>query len=438
MKISIIIINYNGYHHLQNLFGSINKLNYPKNDLEVIFFDNGSTDGSVEIAKNYYPQVKIISNEINIGFAAPHRIAAQQAKGEILAFLNNDMRVDQNWIREGVTYLKPEKNVVCVSSKIFSWDGKNIDFNGGSLQYLGYADQYHKDEIKDNQYILFPCGGAMLIYKEVFLKAGCFDDDYFAIFEDVDLGWRLWLMGYKVVMGEKSFVYHKGHATLDSQNESKKRYLMHKNALVTIIKNYDEDNLKKILPIAVNLAVKRAMLFSNIDKRSFYFWENGDTDKILSSAKNNLEGFLHLAALDDVFDEYEHIMDKRCDVQAKRIVKDPEIFTLFKDPLRNIMGFKEYLWQENSLLDYFHLDELFKCHQHLNNNLDHGVHLARNDLNYLRREINKIIACGNQVEFPSRNIDNIWKKFIRRSQEKGLFSTLGYSMAYCINRIKRR
>jgi len=438
MRVSIIIVNFNGSHHLQKLFESICELNYPKNDLEMIFFDNGSTDNSLEIAKKYYPQIEIIQSDINKGFSAPHRIAAQQAQGEILAFLNNDMRVDPNWIKEGVTYLKPEQNIVCVSSKIFSWDGKSIDFNGGSLQYLGYADQYHKNEIKDNEYILFPCGGAMLIFKEVFLKVGCFDDDYFAIFEDVDLGWRLWLMGYKIVMSEKSFVYHKGHATLNSRNESKKRYLMHKNALVTIIKNYDEDNLKKILPVAINLAIKRAMLFLNIDKRSFYFWEDGSTEKVFSNTQNNVEGFLHLAVIDDVFDEYEHIMAKRRDVQEKRIIKDSEVFELFKEPLRNIMGFKEYLWQESSLLDYFYIHELFECRQQLSNNLDHGVYLARNDLSQLRREINKLSIHENNLKFPRKNIDSIWKKFSNRTRDQGLLSTLKYSMVYCINKIKRK
>ncbi len=273
-SVSIIIINWNGAKHLEKCLRSINELDYPKESYEVIIFDNGSVDDSIDIIRKVCPGANILESRENIGFAPPHRIAAEAAKGDVLAFLNNDTRVDSRWIREGISVLDRPKGIVCSASKLMSWNGRHVEFNGGTLQYLGYADQLTANDLKPGDEILFPCGGAMFIYKDVFREADCFDDDYFAIFEDVDLGWRLWVMGYRVVMAPDSIVYHRGHSTLDSQKETKKRFLMHRNALMTIIKNYDDDNLRKILPLALTLAVKRALLFMNIDKKGFYFWED--------------------------------------------------------------------------------------------------------------------------------------------------------------------
>jgi GT2 family glycosyltransferase len=340
--VSVIIVNYNGAHHLKECLASLKSLDYPGDNLEVIVFDNGSTDDSIRVIKKAFSTAKIIQHEKNIGFAAPHRIAAARALGDVLAFLNNDMKVDKRWIKEGVSLLNPSQGVVCSASKILSWNGKHTDFYGGSLQYLGYADQLKDVVLRRGEDILFPCGGAMFIKKDAFVDSGCFDDDYFAIFEDVDLGWRLWVMGYRVVMAPDSVVYHKGHGTLDSRKEEKKRYLMHRNALMTIIKNYDEENLKKVLPLAFVLAVKRALLFMEIDKRNFHFWEDEESGTI--QPRNYLEGCLHLAVMDDIFGSTESLMKKRKTVQDSRKRGDREIFPLFRDPFRNLMGYKDYLW----------------------------------------------------------------------------------------------
>ncbi len=436
MKVSIIIVNYNGSQHLHDLFRSIRELEFPKEQLEVIFFDNGSADDSLEKISQEYPEARVLANAENLGFAPPHRIAAQKAKGEVLAFLNNDMKVHPRWVSEGLSYLKPDQGVVCAGSRILSWDGKSIDFSGGSLQYLGYAENFHKDIVKDGAPVLFPCGGAMFISREVFLEAGCFDDDYFAIFEDVDLGWRLWIMGYKVVMARRSIAYHKGHATLDTRNEVQKRYLMHKNALVTIIKNYQDENLSNILPAALSLALKRALLFMGVDKRQFYFWE--DNQGSISLTKNSIEGLLHLVVLDDVFGEYEHIAQKRALVQTRRILQDEEILGMFRDPLRNIMGFREYFWQETALTGSTGLHKLFQREEYYRENLQHGLGIARQELSRIRREIDRLTLTNPDLKTIKADQESLMKKFDRRRKEKGMVEALRDSFAYCLERVRKR
>lgn len=263
----------------------------------------------------------------------------------------------------------------------------------------------------------------MLIFRDVFLEADCFDDDYFAIFEDVDLGWRLWLMGYRVVMAPESFVYHRGHSTLDRQKAGKKRFLMHRNALMTIIKNYDDENLKKILPLAFILAVKRALLFMDIKKESFYFWKEDDLN--VHMPPNLEEGCIHLAALDDVMENFVSIKRRREAVQAKRKRADREIFRLFKDPFRNLMGYKEYLWEEVSLFGHFSFEELFACEKEYENRLNEGIYHAEKTLGNLRKKIRKERwNIPVNVNNPNR-IGQISDKFFRSFVQQGLGATLG-------------
>ncbi|MBF0302440.1 MAG: glycosyltransferase family 2 protein [Desulfamplus sp.] len=459
-RVSIIIINYNGAQHLEENLLSLRQLDYPQDYIELIVFDNGSKDNSIEIINKCYPDAKIIRSNCNTGFAQPHAIASKEATGNVLAFLNNDMKVDSCWLKNGISMLKSSENIVCVSSKIMNWTGDSIDFCGGTLQYLGFADQFHDDSIKNGDEILFPCGGSMFIYRDVFIEAGFFDEDYFAIFEDVDLGWRLWVMGYRVVMATNSIVYHKGHGTLDTKKESKKRYLMHRNAMMTLIKNYSDENLNRILPLALIFAVKRSLLFMGINKKSYYFWEADledstldNSSKIFEQKADNLsnkalsnknvpdnyeEACIHLAALDDVFTSFKALSEKREHVQSMRKRADEEIFQLFKDPFRNIMGYRDYLWNEVSLFGKFALDDVFKCSKAYSRRVEDGNYHARQ----MMEEMVDKCRCNKPNTFLSQNSDNnvnceqvilnnnlslsndnLLIRFIRHVQNHGLLQT---------------
>jgi len=432
--VSIIIVNYNGERHLRDCLDSLKSLDYPARLLDVVVFDNGSSDGSIQVIRKTLPSARIIEHPGNLGFAAPHRIAAEACRGEILAFMNNDMKAGRSWVKEGLKQLDPANGIVCSASKILSWDGRAVDFSGGSMQYLGYADQPKGETPGRGEDILFPCGGAMFIEKEGFVNSGCFDDDYFAIFEDVDLGWRLWVTGYRVVMAPDSVTYHKGHGTLDSKKEEKKRFLMHRNALMTIIKNYDDENLRKILPLAFILAVKRALLFMGVDKRAFHFWD----EKELAGFRpdNYAEAFVHLAALDDVFDRFGKIMEKRSSVQKARRRPDGDIFRLFRDPFRNIMGYKEYLWAESALFGDLNLDAVFDCREAYRQRLDEGIYHARQTLKGLLDRIDEAARLSSVPVPPPGPTDGLAAKFVRNLREHGIGPTVRKSGNYLLRKLR--
>ncbi len=359
--VSVVTVNWNGRDRLAELLPSVSHLGCR----EILVVDNASEDGSVEFLRKQWPQVRVLKNPVNRGFAHPCNLGAREAAGPFVAFINNDMRAHRGWIDSALARLAP--GTPCVACRILDWSGERVDYNGSSLQYLGYATQkeigWPAGEASRPDEVLFPCGGAMLIEREVFLKVGGFDEDFFAIFEDVDLGWRLWIAGYRVAFSPESVVYHRGHATFQTQPDEKMRYLMHRNALMTVLKNYDDTTFQQILPVAVALAVKRAVRLSGVRRESFYLWETtrerlrlGDPD----ARAQLLDSLNHLVAVDDILTDLPRIFQKRKAIQANRLRTDAEVTGLFGDPLRVIVEDPEYLDAELCWLRGSGLDCLFK------------------------------------------------------------------------------
>src|ERR1051325_4296297 len=128
--VSIIILNYNGREHLETCLNSLAEIDFPKSNLEIIVVDNASADGSTEMVANLFPQVRCLCSETNLGFSNGANFAAAQASGHYLAFLNNDMRVDRQWLTALLETARSDARLACVGSAILNWDGTEIDFAG--------------------------------------------------------------------------------------------------------------------------------------------------------------------------------------------------------------------------------------------------------------------------------------------------------------------
>ena len=418
---SIVTVNWNGQRHLAQLLPSL----VGQGAREIIVVDNGSTDGSQEFLRRHHPQVKILQNRTNLGFAQPNNLAAREAKGRFLAFINNDMRAAPGWLEEALRCIRPESP--CAASRILDWEGQRIDFNGSSLQYLGYALQEDigrlVEEVTDRNRILFPCGGSMVIRRSVFLELGGFDEDYFAVYEDVDLGWRLWIAGFQVVQAPRSISYHRGHATFREHPDEKVRYLMHRNALWTILKNYEEETFRKILPLSLILAVKRATLFSGVDRDSLHLWsgvrkriEAGD----LVARSQFVDALNHLVAVDDVWQSLPRLLEKRRLVQRSRRRPDSEILGWFVDPLRPIVEHPLYIDEEFQYLERLGLTSLFDLtrYQSYRGALPH---VWEERVEQLRREVLAWQWIGVQnCNHPSFPGDSGWRQVVRRIRQRGL------------------
>lgn len=410
-SVSIIVLNHNGREHLGACLESLLDLSYPSERLEVILVDNGSVDDSVGYVSRHFPTVELIQLPNNVGFARGNNIGAEAAKGEYVAFLNNDMRVDAEWLIELVRVIQAE-DADSVGSRILTWDGSEPDFVGGVANFYGMGFQPDDEDPKDTvTEVLFVCGGAMLIKRDVFLETGGFDEDYFAYFEDVDLGWRLWVLGHRVLLVPQATAYHRGHATGKTFATERRALLYERNALFTILKNYGDEALRRILPVALLLTVRRAVMMSGEDKRDFRMEAQALPSAIWPSSQGPTrlaEGHLRrelgtllreyglwivvkeavrralrwfyvrsiqqikrdvavvprvalspLMALDDVAESLPKIWARREEIQRRRLRSDEEILPLFISPFHPHPPQDSYLELQQRLVDLFHIGELF-------------------------------------------------------------------------------
>ena len=247
-KVSIIIVNYNGKELLQKCLDSLLKVNY--DNFEIILVDNNSTDGTVEFITKNYPSLIIIKLDSNKGFAEPNNVAAKISKGKYLLFLNNDTVVTPNFISEIVKVMETDKKIAICQSLLLKPDG-SVDSSGDFIDHLGvvYNSKTKIDEIRE---VSSARGASMLVRSDIFEKLDGFDQKFFVTFEDVDLCWRSWILGYRVLIIPTSIVYHEGGITI-KKIKSEIAFHGFKNQLAMKITNFE--------PI---LAMRNMVLFFGI------------------------------------------------------------------------------------------------------------------------------------------------------------------------------
>ncbi len=341
--VTVIVLNYNGRRHLEQCLPSLLQVDYPADCLELMLVDNASNDGSVEFVQAHYPQVRVVRSPENIGFAAGNNLGAREASGQYLIFLNNDMRADRQFVKGLIAAISIEPEVVCAGAKILNWDGSKFDFAGAAPHFAGYAYQvgfgkpFAEHLFREVQPILFACGGAMMIDRQVFLNVGGFDEKYFIYFEDVDLGWRLWVLGYKVVFAPDAVVYHHHHGTMRNFLDYRKRVLYKRNALYSVIKNYHEDSLRRVLPAvllgATSGLVEQAARKHRLDISEFHIKSAKRSSK--RRVCIDKEDISTLVAFHEVVENLPYLMERRRFVQEHRKRPDSEILNLFRAPMRH-------------------------------------------------------------------------------------------------------
>ena len=244
-KVSVIIVNYNGKHLLSKCLESLSTINYE--NLEVILVDNNSTDESIEFVTKNYPSIILLKLNKNKGFAEPNNLGAKLAKGEYLLFLNNDTVVTENFIDEMIKVIDNDKKIAICQSLLLKPDG-SIDSSGDFLDDLGvvYNSKTKIDQIRE---ISSARGASMLIRSDVFKELNGFDEKFFVSFEDVDICWRAWILGYRVLVIPTSTVFHSGGSTI-KKIKSEIAFHGFKNQLAMKVTNFEP-----------GLSVKKMLLF---------------------------------------------------------------------------------------------------------------------------------------------------------------------------------
>ena len=255
-KIAVVILNWNGAKLLEQFLPSV--IAYSE-EATIYVADNASTDTSIEIIQSKFPQITIIKNEGNYGFAKGYNVALQQVEEDYYALVNSDIEVTENWLAPILSIFDNEPNIGIIQPKILDYKNKAYfeyaGAAGGYIDQFGYPycrgrmfDTLEKDQgqYNDDVDIFWASGACLFIRKDIYRKLNGFDDDFFAHQEEIDLCWRAFNLGYTARYTSKSVVYHVGGATLNEGNP-RKTFLNFRNSLLMLTKNLPERKLFLIL-----------------------------------------------------------------------------------------------------------------------------------------------------------------------------------------------
>jgi GT2 family glycosyltransferase len=262
-SVAIVILNWNGQHHLQQFLPSVVLTNYP--NYKIIVADNGSTDASVSFLHEQYPQIEIIQLPQNLGFAKGYNEAFKQVNADYYVLLNSDVEVTPGWLNPMIALLESDENIAACQPKILAYKNRHLfeyaGAAGGWLDAFGYPfargrifDICEEDhgQYDDTAEVFWASGAALVIRSEVYHQVEGFDEYFFAHQEEIDLCWRIKLLGKKIYCCPQSVVYHVGGGTLPKGN-SKKTFLNFRNNQIMLAKNLPPS--EKIWKIPFRLAL---------------------------------------------------------------------------------------------------------------------------------------------------------------------------------------
>ena len=256
-KIAIVILNWNGAQMMRRFLPSV--LKYSSDDATVYVADNASTDDSVQMLKEQFPECKLILLDKNWGFAEGYNKALAQIDAEYYLLLNSDIEVTQDWLKPMLRYMEEHQEVAACQPKLLSEANREMfeyaGASGGFLDRFGYPfcrgrvfetveeDRGQYDSAAD---VLWATGAALFVRARIYKEVGGLDSRFFAHNEEIDLCWRMRIMGYRIVCLPESHIYHVGGGTLPKGNPMK-TYLNFRNNLTMLYKCLPGDELKSVM-----------------------------------------------------------------------------------------------------------------------------------------------------------------------------------------------
>ncbi|MEK6780325.1 MAG: glycosyltransferase family 2 protein [Bacteroidota bacterium] len=261
-RLAIVILNYNGKELLRKFLPSVLKFSGKS---KIIVADNNSSDGSVNVLLNEFPQVELIQISSNLGFCGGYNYALSKIEADYFVLLNSDVEVTERWIEPVISLFENDPLIAAAQPKILSYTNKqNFEYagaGGGFIDALGYpfcrGRIFNAIETDNHQYndtlpIFWATGACLFLRAESFKKIGGFDEDYFAHMEEIDCCWKINRAGLCVFYQGASTVYHVGGGTLSSRNPQK-TYLNFRNGLSLIFKHLRIRQLVWKLPFRILL-----------------------------------------------------------------------------------------------------------------------------------------------------------------------------------------
>lgn len=258
--VAVIILNWNGAKLLREFLPEVVK-NTNAEIADVIVADNGSTDNSAEVLEKEFPEVKLIKFAENYGFAEGYNRAIAATRYEYTVLLNSDVATAPHWVEPLLDYCRRHSNVAACQPKILSYVDKSMfeyaGAAGGFIDRLGYPycrgrifasieKDYGQYDLQHDVSLFWASGAGLFVKTEAYLLAGGLDKGFFAHMEEIDLCWRIHLLGYDIRFVPESVIYHLGGGSLPAGNP-KKTYLNFRNNLLLLYKNLPVKDGKRVL-----------------------------------------------------------------------------------------------------------------------------------------------------------------------------------------------
>ncbi len=275
----IVILNWNGCAHLQRYLPDV--IAATPAEVEIVVADNGSTDDSVEMLRESFPQVRVMLLGENYGYAGGYNRALSMLSGDYHVLMNSDVRPDAGWLEPLLRAMEEDEKLVAASPKILS-DVRRDSFEyagaaGGFIDKFGYpfcrgrilaALERDEGQYDDVRRVFWASGACMIVRAARFSEVGGFDDKFFAHMEEIDFCWRAQLFGYGVAVVPQSRVWHLGGGTLPN-NSPRKLYLNFRNNMAMLHKNLSDRAKRVVMPFRTVLDFCSMMVYLCMGRREF-------------------------------------------------------------------------------------------------------------------------------------------------------------------------
>lgn len=262
-SVAIVILNWNGKKMLEEFLPFIFSSTYT--NYSVVVADNGSTDNSLNFLEEFYPQIQILKNGVNKGFAKGYNDALKCVTAAYYILLNNDVEVTPGWIEPVIELMQSDSSIAACQPKVLRYsDKKTFEYAGACGGWIdSYGYPFSRGRVFDvcetdtgqydaTQQIFWATGACLFLRAETFHSIHGFDEYFFAHQEEIDLCWRLQLAENKIFVQPASVIYHVGGGTLP-MGDKRKVYLNFRNNLIMLTKNLPVGQALWKIPFRISL-----------------------------------------------------------------------------------------------------------------------------------------------------------------------------------------
>jgi GT2 family glycosyltransferase len=248
--ISVVVPNWNGNRFIRQCLDSLFSQTFQ--DFEIVVFDNASTDGSLDVVKNQYPDVRLIESPVNLGFARANNGGVKASQGKFVFLINNDTIIDPDCLEKIYSFYQKKECAVVTGKMVFP-DRKTLDHAGGMYSRIGIAldrGLLSRDIAQFNYpfKVDYAHGSCLFIQKELYERVDGFDQDFFQYVEDVDFGLKIKSLGYDIYYCPDATLVHYDGGTTGRENR-RRTYYMVTNLAATMFKIYTVPALFLFFPL---------------------------------------------------------------------------------------------------------------------------------------------------------------------------------------------